>query len=99
MEIRLPLVSVTRTEGDDQHTRLAYYVGDTMIMDAFMLKDIIPSTGPLDEMVLVQILVTPHEHLSVLGDILAYAKAKNTSGPEWDALLARVESLLVPPSA
>lgn len=96
-EIKVPLVSVTRSECDENHTHLIYYVGNTMILDIDILKDFVPSTGPVDDMILVQLLVTPHEHMSILADILAFAKAKQTVGPAWDDLISRVEQLLLPP--
>lgn len=96
-EVRVPLVTVTRTECDEKHTRIVYYVGDTMILDMEILKDLVPSTGPVDDLILVQLLVTPHEHMSLLGDILSHSKAGKASGPAWDALMTRVERLLLPP--
>jgi hypothetical protein len=98
MQIRAPLVSVTRVDaGDDKHTRLTYYVGETVIMDLDILREYVPSTGPVDELTLVQLLVTPHEHMALLGDILSYSAAGKTSGPEWDGLMQRATSILIPP--
>jgi len=97
-EVRTPLVYFTRKEQDEKHTRLSYYAGDVLLLEMDILKDYVPSTGPLDEMTLVQLLVTPHEHMTLLGDLLAHARAKKTSGQEWDTLLKRTEALLTPPS-
>lgn len=95
--VTVPLVSVARTECDEKHTRITYYVGNTVLLDMEILKEYVPLTGPVDDLTLVQLLVTPHEHMAVLGDLLAFAKANKTSGPEWDSLLARAERLLSPP--
>ena len=97
-EIKIPLVSVTRTDGDEKHTRLTYYVGEVMILDMDILKELIPSSGPIDDFMLVQLLVTPHEHMSLLGDVLSYARAQSTSGPAWEELLQRIERLILPPT-
>lgn len=96
-EIRVPLVSYTRTTADERHTRLTYYVGNVSILEMDILKEYVPDSGAVSELTLVQLLVTPHEHLAVLADILSYAHAGKTSGPEWEALLVRGQSLLSPP--
>lgn len=95
--IRPTLVSVTRTEGDEKHTRISYYVGDLMILDMDILKEIVPAIGEVDDLFLTQLLVTPHEHMAILSDVLSYSRAGKTSGPEWETLMTRVESLLVAP--
>lgn len=91
-------MSVTRRDAeDDKHTRLTYYVGDVVILDLDILREYVPAMGPVDELALVQLLVTPHEHLALLGDILSYSNAGKVSGPEWDRLMQKVNSLLLPP--
>ncbi len=99
-ELRVPLVSVVRTEGDEKHTKIEYYTtsGGILLLDMEILKEYVPSSGPLDELTLVQLLVTPHEHMAVLADIVALARAGKTAGPEWDSVLSRVENLLSPPA-
>jgi hypothetical protein len=99
-DVRVPLISVTRAEGDENHTRIQYFTANdgTLLLDAEILKEYIPSKGPVDDMTLVQLFVTPHEHLAVIADVLSYAKAGRTSGSEWEAILARAEALLAPPS-
>lgn len=98
-EIRIPLVSVTRSEQDNEHTRLAYYVGETLLLDMEIRKEYIPSTGPLNEMALVQLLVTPHEHLALLENVLLLSKQAPPpqEGTQWADLLQKIEALLSPP--
>jgi len=95
--LRIPLVSVSRSNGPEGHTHLEYFVDDVLVMDMDILSEYVPSTGPIEKFPLVQLLVTPHEHIAVLADLLAYAKANKTAGEEWNGLLSRAESLLNPP--
>jgi len=96
--LRIPLVSVSRTKGSDGHTHLEYFVDDLCVLDMDILSDYVPYDGPLEKLPLVQLLVTPHEHISILSDVLSYARAGKVSGPEWDSIMNRIESVLSPPS-
>lgn len=98
--LKTPLVSVVRSESSvPNHTRVSYYVNDLLIMDMDVLSDIVASTGPLNLMLLTQLLVTPHEHLASIADILSLAHGKETEGPRWESALAKAKVLLEGPQA
>ena len=70
-----------------------------MIMDMDVLQDVVPTSGPVDLLLLTQLLVTPHEHLAVLADLVSLAVGKEVTTPRWDASVARALSLLEGPKA
>ena len=74
---------------------ISYLVGDTKIMSAEIQKDIlVDENGNIDPMKLTQVLVTPHEPLAILEEVLTLRVTNNTSSESWDAVVSRICSLL-----
>lgn len=105
--ITVPLVRVNLSddESDPSLTRIRYFVGDILIMDMSVEKAVVPIHPDGEHfpgMVLTQLLVTPHEHLMLLGDYLSIVQGIDPAHvpvptERWQALLERTKLLLNPP--
>lgn len=103
--VTVPLVRVHLCDDADMpgHTKVRYFVGDVMIMDMSVEKAYVPSSpGTFPAMILTQLLVTPHQHLSVLSEFSAIcAEIDPEDVPiahdRWKSLLEQTRQLLNPP--
>lgn len=87
-ELRLPLVSYTVSAATNPNYKiLSYYCGDVLLMDLEIDQNWIKSADPL---MLVQLLVTPHEHMALLDSWRNAAKAN----PEFSELVSQTERIL-----
>jgi hypothetical protein len=104
--VTVPLVHVLlgEDEKDPAFTRIRYFVGDEVIMDLSVEKEYVPVRPDFfPEMVLTQLLVTPHPHLALLGEFAAVCASINPENvplppDRWEQLLSRTHQLLNPPS-
>jgi len=99
---KVPLVYTVVEDSKDHPdaVNVSYVVSDIVIMTAEIQRDIVcdPDGSP-NLMTLTQLMVTPHEHLVCLDEVLTLAASGSLSGERWDALLARISALLSPPTA
>ena len=95
--MKVPLITYVMEPVDDSTVSLSFYVEDLQLLALELEKDFLPKDGKVSSLVLAQLLLTPHLYLEVLTDLVSFARSGQTSGPVWDSILARAESLLSPP--
>lgn len=103
LAIPLVYVELSDDETEPAYTQIRYFVEGECIVDMSIEKEYVPFRPDFfPAMILTQLLVTPHQHLALLGEFATICAAINPEhvpvpADTWKQLLERTQQLLNPP--